>query len=180
LTQAKISYLWNAPGVAGKHQSAVSLHSHTNQSKEGLGFILEFAQSWPLLQWALEHQYKRSRVPVDLTKAHWTPPLSPTLALEAAQSSCVTGLVLIGGNVLSGVNLAEKLKELFDAGSLDFDSTPAASTLIRRRLSLSAEQAKHVGDEENQQYCPQPYAGPAARTPAGMAVVPSTEAKNQY
>ena len=57
-------------------------------------------------------------------------------------------------------------------GSLDFDSSPVGI--------LSAEQAKHVGDEENQQDCPQPYAGPAARTPAGMAVVPSTQAKNQY
>jgi hypothetical protein len=58
---------------------------------------------------------------------------------------------------------------------------PAGLTLIHSRVViLSAEQAKHVGDEENQQYCPQPYAGPTPRTPAGMAVVPSTEAKNQY
>jgi len=42
-----------------------------------------------------------------------------------------------------------------------------------------AEYAKHVGDEENQQYCPQSYTSPAAGTPAGMAVVPSTGAKNQ-
>ena len=55
-------------------------------------------------------------------------------------------------------------------GTLDFDSSPV--------VILSAEQAKHVGDKENQQYCPQPYAGPAARTPAGMAVVPSADAKN--
>jgi len=54
----------------------------------------------------------------------------------------------------------------------DVDSLPV--------VVLSAEQAKHVGDEENQQYRPQSYTGPAARTPAGMAVVPSTEAKNQY
>jgi hypothetical protein len=40
-------------------------------------------------------------------------------------------------------------------GTLDFDSSPV--------VILSAEQAKHVGDEENQQYCPQPNAGPAAR-----------------
>jgi hypothetical protein len=96
LTQAKLSYLWNAPGVAGKYQSAVSLHSHTNQSKEGLGFILEFAKRWPLLQWALKHQYKRSRVPVDLTKAHWTPPLSPTLALEAERNQIENVLGLRG------------------------------------------------------------------------------------
>jgi hypothetical protein len=41
------------------------------------------------------------------------------------------------------------------------------------------EQAKHVGDEENQQYCPQSYASPTAGTPAGMAVISSTDAKNQ-
>ena len=64
------------------------------------------------------------------------------------------------------------VRDVTEDGSLDFDSSPV--------LILLAEQAKHVGDEENQQYCPQPYAGPAARTPAGMAVVPSTEAKNQY
>lgn len=96
MTQAKISCIWNAPGVAQKYQSAVSLHSHTNQSKEGLGFILEFAQKWPLLQWALEHQYKRSRVPVDLTKAHWTPPLSPTLALEVERNQIENVLGLTG------------------------------------------------------------------------------------
>src|SRR5664279_2615888 len=51
-------------------------------------------------------------------------------------------------------------------------ASSAALTLIHRRVViLSAEQAKHVGDEENQQYCPQSNAGPAARTPAGMAVV---------
>ena len=57
----------------------------------------------------------------------------------------------------SGRQFGGKLKELFDA--VDFDSSPV--------VIPSAEQAKHVGDEENQQYCPQPNAGPAARTPAG-------------
>ena len=46
-------------------------------------------------------------------------------------------------------------------GSLDFDSS---------RLSYYQRNAAHVGDEENQQYCPQPYAGPAT-DPAGMAIV---------
>jgi hypothetical protein len=96
LAQAKVSYLWNAPGVAAKYQSAVSLHSHTNHSKENLGFITEFAQRWPLLQRALRHQCKRSRVPVDLTKTYWTPPLTPKLAFEAERNQVENVLGLKG------------------------------------------------------------------------------------
>jgi hypothetical protein len=96
LAQAKLSYHWNAPGVATNYQSAVSLHSHTNHSKESLGFIPEFAQRWPLLQRALRHQYKRSRVPVDLTKAYWTPPLTPKLAFEAERNQVENVLGLKG------------------------------------------------------------------------------------
>ena len=50
----------------------------------------------------------------------------------------------------------------------------------RARGLLSAEDAKHVGDKENQQYRSKAYPGPAAGTPTIMPVVPSTEAKNQY
>jgi hypothetical protein len=57
-------------------------------------------------------------------------------------------------------------------GGLDFNSSP-----IPIRL---AKQAKHVGDQKNQQYCPQSYTSSAARTPAAVAVVSSTEAEDQY
>lgn len=73
---------------------------------------------------------------------------------------------------LASRSVVRHVTESSEDGSLDFDLSPV--------IVLLAEQAKHVGDEENQQDCPQPYAGPAARTPAGMAIVPSTEAKNQY
>jgi hypothetical protein len=82
LPETKLSCLWKTPGVLAKYEAAVSLHGHTSHSKESLAFIAQFAQRWPLLRWALEHQYERSRVPVDLTKAHWTPPLTPELAVE--------------------------------------------------------------------------------------------------
>ena len=78
----------------------------------------------------------------------------------------------LGKESLTSRRVVRDVLSRSEDGSLGFDSAPV--------LILLAEQAKHVGDEENQQYCPQPYAGPAARTPAGMAVVPSTEAKNQY
>jgi hypothetical protein len=44
-------------------------------------------------------------------------------------------------------------------GTLDFDSSPI--------VILSAEQPKHVGDEENQQYCPQPHAALSPPDPSG-------------
>jgi hypothetical protein len=96
LAQTKLSCLWNAPGVVENYQAAVSLHSHTNHSKESLAFIPEFAQRWPVLRWALEHQYRRSRVPVDLTTAHWTPPLTPKLAFETESDQIENVLGLKG------------------------------------------------------------------------------------
>jgi hypothetical protein len=96
LAQTRISCLWNQPDAASNYRAAVSLHSHTNRSKESLGFIQEFAQRWPLLNWALERQYKRSRVPVDLTRAYWTPPLTPKLAFEAEKNQIEDVLGLQG------------------------------------------------------------------------------------
>jgi hypothetical protein len=96
LAQTKLSCLWNAPGVVENYQAAVSLHSHTNHSKESLAFIPEFAQRWPVLRCALEHQYKRSRVPVDLTTAHWTPPLTPKVAFETESDQIENVLGLKG------------------------------------------------------------------------------------
>jgi hypothetical protein len=64
----------------------------------------------------------------------------------------------------------ERLLSISEGGSLDINSSPS---------SPLAEQAKHVGDEENQQNCSQSYTSPAAGTPAAMTVVASTEAKKQ-
>jgi len=96
LAQTKLSCFWNKPDVAWDYQAAVSLHSHTNCSKESLGFIQEFAQRSAILRWALERQYKRSNVPVDLATAYWTPPLSPQLAFAAERNQIENVLGLAG------------------------------------------------------------------------------------
>lgn len=82
MPQSRISCLWKQPEIAGRYQTAVSLHSHTNHSKEGLVFIPEFAEKWPILRWALREQCKKSRRPIDFSTAYWTPPLPPQLAFE--------------------------------------------------------------------------------------------------
>jgi hypothetical protein len=54
--------------------------------------------------------------------------------------------------------------------------------VVSKRASqppLSAKPAEQLGEEKDQQDCPQPYANPAAGTPAAMAVVSSAATKNQ-
>ena len=50
-----VSYLWREPHAAAGFTAGVSLHSHTNQSKETLDFIAELSTDWgvlqPLMRW---------------------------------------------------------------------------------------------------------------------------------
>jgi hypothetical protein len=95
LTPAKISCVWNQPEVAAKYRTAVSLHSHTNFSKESLHFIPAFADKWPVLQRALDRQCKKSCRPVDFSTAYWRPPVSAKCAfdLESKQIEHVLDLM---------------------------------------------------------------------------------------
>ena len=97
MTPPKLSCLWNKPLCAKGYRTAVCLHGHTNHSKEGLQFIPEFAQKWPLLQWALDRQCRSSLIPVDFDRAYWTPPVTPRQAfdLEAKQIEDSVGLASI-------------------------------------------------------------------------------------
>ena len=95
MPQSQISCLWKQPDVAGKYRTAVSLHSHTNQSKESLLFIPAFAEKCPLLRWALKEQCKKSVRPVDFSQAYWTPPLPPKLAFEVESNQIESDLKLM-------------------------------------------------------------------------------------
>jgi hypothetical protein len=95
LPQSLISCIWKQPEIAGKYRTAVSLHSHTNQSKESLLFIPAFAEKWPLLRWALKEQCKKSARPVDFSQAYWTPPLPPKQAFELESNQIEIDLELM-------------------------------------------------------------------------------------
>jgi len=95
LPQSQISCLWKQPNIAGKYRTAVSLHSHTNHSKESLLFIPAFAEKWPLLRWALKEQCRRSVRPIDFSQAYWTPPLPPKLAFESESNQIEIDLELM-------------------------------------------------------------------------------------
>ena len=96
MAQNKFSRFCNKLEFENQYISAVSLHSHTNRSKESLHFIPEFTRKHPILNWALERQARRSTIPVDLVKAYWTPPLPPKAAFEVEKNQIEVALDLMG------------------------------------------------------------------------------------
>ncbi len=81
-----VSYLWREPCAADGFTAAVSLHSHTSQSRETLDFIAELATDWgvlqPLMRWAERRCMKTAGIRPDYARSYWTPPLTPRLAFD--------------------------------------------------------------------------------------------------
>jgi hypothetical protein len=86
MAETKLSCFWHRPDLGRDTRAAVSLHGHTNRSKESLQFIPELARKGPMLHEALQKQCQRSRIPVDFARAYWTPPLTPKLAYETEKN----------------------------------------------------------------------------------------------
>ena len=97
--QSRISYFWKEADARKAFRTGVSLHSHTNHSRESLSFISVLADRSAFLGWYLErHKQKAARravsVSIDLFRACWTPPLTPREAfdVERKQIEDVLGL----------------------------------------------------------------------------------------
>ncbi len=86
MAETKLSCFWHRPDLGRDTRAAVSLHGHTNRSKESLQFIPELARKGPMLHEALEKQCNKARFPIDFSRAYWTPPLSPKLAYETEKN----------------------------------------------------------------------------------------------
>ncbi len=96
MASTKVSCIWRSPGCTREYRTGVSLHSHTRHSKEKLQFIPAFTEKWPILQRALDTQYRKSVVPVDFSRAYWTSPLTPKLAFDVEKGQIENGLDLAG------------------------------------------------------------------------------------
>ncbi|HEY2040216.1 MAG TPA: hypothetical protein VGG95_11150 [Edaphobacter sp.] len=90
MSQSSISYLWREPQAARGFTMGVSLHSHTNQSRETLDFIAELSRDWgflqPLMRWAESRSNRSSGIKPDYARGYWTPPLTPRLAFDLESS----------------------------------------------------------------------------------------------
>jgi hypothetical protein len=91
MANSTISYLWCDQRAASGFRTGVSLHSHTNQSKETLSFLANIGSQHPMFRPLLARLERRSElnhgVRINYAAAYWTPPLTPKLAfnLESAQ-----------------------------------------------------------------------------------------------
>lgn len=96
MAETKLSCFWRTPDLGPDVRTGVSLHSHTNRSKESLYFIPQLAQKCPVLHSALVNQCKKAAIGIDFVRAYWTPPLSPLRAYELSKNQIENRLDLAG------------------------------------------------------------------------------------
>jgi hypothetical protein len=100
MSQSSVSYLWREPGAAKGFTTGVSLHSHTNQSKETLDFISELSKDWsvlqPVMRWAEQRCRRLTGIDPDYARSYWTPPLTPSLAFDLERRQIEEKLQLPG------------------------------------------------------------------------------------
>jgi hypothetical protein len=86
MSESSVSYLWREREAAKGFAAGVSLHSHTNQSKETLDFIAEMTAGKKILQaimkWAEERSERTAGIRPNYATSFWTPPLTPRLAFD--------------------------------------------------------------------------------------------------
>ena len=80
LTKTRLHIMKNASELPGKGKTGVSLHCHTEHSKEMLDFLPHYAEKLPIIAqfWRRERKnyIKREGRGIDFSTAHWSPPLS--------------------------------------------------------------------------------------------------------
>ena len=98
MAESRISYLWNNARAAQGFTSGVSLHSHTNRSRETLDFIANLANEYPCFRGILAREEKRCRrnycLQVNYAASYWTPPLTPRLAFDLESGQIAESLQL--------------------------------------------------------------------------------------
>lgn len=81
LKQTQLHILHEAENLAPKAKTGVSLHCHTQHSKEMLDFIPHYAEKLPIIAffWKMERDryLKREGKAIDFSTAFWSPPMSP-------------------------------------------------------------------------------------------------------
>ncbi len=100
MSQSSVSYLWREPEAVKGFTTGVSLHSHTNQSKETLDFISELSKDWsvlqPVMRWAERRCKRLTGINPDYARSYWTPPLTPSLAFDLERRQIEEKLQLYG------------------------------------------------------------------------------------
>lgn len=129
MATSTVSYLWRDQDAPKGFRTGVSLHSHTNQSKETLDFLANLGSRFAVIRPLLARLERRAEamhgVRINYAESYWTPPMTPKLAFDLE-----TGQI-------------EKL-ELHSMVSITDHDTIAAPMLLRtipsaRRIPVSVE-----------------------------------------
>jgi len=86
MANTTISYLWRDRKAHESFRTGVSLHSHTNQSRETLDFLANLGSTYSIIRPLLARLERRAEklhgVRVDYASSYWTPPMTPKLAFD--------------------------------------------------------------------------------------------------
>lgn len=81
LKQTRLHILHEPENLAPKARTGVSLHCHTQYSKEMLDFIPHYAEKLPIISffWKMERDnyLRREGKGIDFSSAYWSPPMTP-------------------------------------------------------------------------------------------------------
>ena len=81
-----VSYLWRDKKAHQGFPTGVSLHSHTNQSRETLDFLANLGNRYAAIRPILARLERRAQelygIRVHYATSYWTPPMTPKLAFD--------------------------------------------------------------------------------------------------
>ena len=84
--ETTVFYSWRNPEIAKNFRSGVSLHSHTNHSRETLKFLAMLGSRYKFMRQLMDRLEQRAEANhghrVDYGLSYWTPPAVPKVALE--------------------------------------------------------------------------------------------------
>jgi len=84
MSSTNVHMAWRGQDACRRFRTAVSLHSHTLYSREGLASIVQLASSLPVVAPLVRQQERCYHGihghPFDANRIWWTPPLSPLAA----------------------------------------------------------------------------------------------------
>jgi hypothetical protein len=90
MANGTVSYLWRDHKAHQGSRTGVSLHSHTNQSRETLDFLANLGSTYSVIRPLLARLERRAEklhgVHVDYASSYWTPPMTPKLAFDLESS----------------------------------------------------------------------------------------------
>ena len=157
--QTRVQKLMTAHKLTSEFRTAVSLHSHTNHSKEKLDFLPRYIEFHripvvsPLIHSELKRYAERNGKSLDFQRAYWTPPVNPRMVFdsEAAQIKKLGLVALVSitdhDTVAGPLSLQRQLSQFHVPVSVEW-SVPFSGNIFHMGVhNLPADRAVSLMDE---------------------------------